>query len=89
MRFLSVTGSGNPAPNDQFFPWVAAASNGNLYAIWFDRRLDPANIRINTWEAGRQRRRHLDQPPDQHPVLEPNLGFFSSGAFIGTTTASR
>jgi hypothetical protein len=25
----------------------------------------------------------LAVPPDQHPVLEPNLGFFTSGAFIG------
>jgi hypothetical protein len=84
MRFLSVTGSGNPAPNDQFFPWIAAASNGNLYAIWFDRRLDPANIRINTWEARSANdgatwtsRRISTQS------WNPNLGFFSSGAFIG------
>jgi hypothetical protein len=84
MRFLSVTPSGNPAPNDQFFPWIAAASNGNLYAIWFDRRLDPANIRINTWEARSANdgvtwtsRRISTQS------WNPNLGFFSSGAFIG------
>jgi hypothetical protein len=84
MRFLSVTGSGNPAPNDQFFPWVAAASNGNLYAIWFDRRLDPANIRINTWEA-RSANGGVTWTSRRISTSSwnPNLGFFSSGAFIG------
>jgi hypothetical protein len=84
MRFLSVTGSGNPAPNDQFFPWVAAAGNGNLYAIWFDRRLDPANIRINTWEA-RSANGGVTWTSRRISTSSwnPNLGFFSSGAFIG------
>lgn len=83
-RFLSVTAAGKPAPNDQFFPWIAAASNGNLYAIWFDRRLDPANININTWEA----RSTNDGATWTSRRIStrswnPNLGFFSSGAFIG------
>jgi hypothetical protein len=84
MRFLSVTGSGNPAPNDQFFPWIAAASNGNLYAIWFDRRLDPANIRIDTWEA-RSANDGVTWTSRRISTKswDPNLGFFSSGAFIG------
>jgi hypothetical protein len=83
-KFLSVTGTGAPAPQDQFFPWIAAANNGTLYAIWFDRRLDPANIDINTWQAWSvndgitwQFRRISTQ------AWNPNLGFFSSGAFIG------
>ena len=63
-RFLSVNRSGKPARNDQFFPWVAGTGDGHLYAIWLDRRLDPANVRINTWEArsangGARRNRHL------------------------------
>jgi hypothetical protein len=84
MRFLSVTKSGKPAPNDQFFPWVAAASNGNLYAIWFDRRLDPANININTWEA-RSANGGATWTTRRISTRSwnPNLGFFSSGAFIG------
>jgi BNR/Asp-box repeat len=84
MRFLSVTPSGHPAPNDQFFPWIAAASNGNLYAIWFDRRLDPANIRINTWEA-RSANDGVTWTSRRISTRSwnPNLGFFSSGAFIG------
>jgi hypothetical protein len=83
-RFLSVTPSGNPAPNDQFFPWIAAASNGNLYAIWFDRRLDPANININTWEA-RSTNDGATWTSQRISTRSwnPNLGFFSSGAFIG------
>ncbi|MGE5288158.1 MAG: hypothetical protein ACM3ML_13370, partial [Micromonosporaceae bacterium] len=84
MRFLSVTGSGKPAPNDQFFPWIAAASNGALFAIWFDRRRDPANINIDTWEA----RSTNDGATWANRRIStkswnPNLGFFSSGAFIG------
>jgi hypothetical protein len=84
MRFLSVTKSGAPAPNDQFFPWAAAASNGNLYAIWFDRRQDPANIRINTWEA-RSANGGVTWTSRRISTRSwnPNLGFFSSGAFIG------
>ena len=84
MRFLSVTKSGAPAPNDQFFPWTAAASNGNLYAIWFDRRQDPANIRINTWEA-RSANGGLTWTSRRISTRSwnPNHGFFSSGAFIG------
>ena len=84
MHFLSVTKSGAPAPNDQFFPWAAAASNGNLYAIWFDRRQDPANININTWEA-RSANGGLTWTSRRisTKAWNPNLGFFSSGAFIG------
>lgn len=83
-RFLSVTKSGAPAPNDQFFPWAAAASNGNLYAIWFDRRQDPANISINTWEA-RSANGGVTWTSRRISTRSwnPNLGFFSSGAFIG------
>jgi hypothetical protein len=84
MRFLSVTASGKPAPNDQFFPWVAAAGNGNLYAIWFDRRLAPANIRINTWEA-RSANGGITWTSSRISTSSwnPNRGFFTSGAFIG------
>jgi hypothetical protein len=52
--------------------------------IWFDRRLDPANVRINTWQA--------TSTDDGHSFTSrristkdwnPNRGFFTSGAFIG------
>jgi hypothetical protein len=84
MRFLSVTRSGKPARNDQFLPWAAAAGNGNLYAIWFDRRRDAANININTWEA-RSANGGVTWTSRRISTRSwnPNLGFFSSGAFIG------
>jgi hypothetical protein len=58
-RFLSTQAGGAPARNDQFFPWVDSSPDGNLYAIWFDRR----RISTRSWN--------------------PDLGFFTSGAFIG------
>jgi hypothetical protein len=82
-RFLS-TQAGSPAPNDQFFPWVDSSPDGNLYAIWFDRRRDPANRNIDTWQATStndgaswQQRRISTRS------WNPDLGFFTSGAFIG------
>ena len=83
-HFLSVNASGNPARNDQFFPWVASAANGHLYAIWFDRRLAPGNVRINTWEA-RSPNGGVTWTSRRISTRSwnPNQGFFSSGAFIG------
>ncbi len=34
--FLSTDSSGQPAVNDQFFPWAASDENGRFYVIWFD-----------------------------------------------------
>jgi hypothetical protein len=83
-RFLSVNKAGQPARNDQFFPWVAGTGDGHLYAIWFDRRLDPANININTWEA-RSANGGVTWTSRRISTRSwnPNHGFFSSGAFIG------
>jgi hypothetical protein len=83
-RFLSVDGQGNPAAGDQFFPWAAADQKGKFYAIWFDRRLDPANHNIDTWQAestndGRSWKTFRISTRSWNP----NLAFFSSGAFIG------
>jgi hypothetical protein len=83
-RFLAVTSGGRPAPNDQFFPWVAAASNGELFAIWFDRRRDPGNVKIDTFEArstddGRTWPNHRISTVSWNP----NFAFFGDGAFIG------
>jgi hypothetical protein len=83
-RFLSVDAAGNPAANDQFFPWAAADQKGKFYAIWFDRRLDPANHDIDTWQA--------ESTNDgvswktfriSTRSWNPDIGFFTSGAFIG------
>jgi hypothetical protein len=78
---------GTPARNDQFFPWAAADENGVFQVIWFDRRLDPANVRINTWQAtstddGQSFTSRRISTTDWNP----NKGFFTSGAFIGDYT---
>ena len=87
MRFLSTTPSGTPAPNDQFFPWITAASDGHLYAQWLDRRRDPNNVRINTWEAvSSNDGRTWNSRRISTQAWNPNLGFFTSGAFIGDYT---
>ncbi|HEY8720267.1 hypothetical protein [Pengzhenrongella sp.] len=83
-KFLSTGSSGNPAANDQFFPWAAADESGRFYVIWFDRRLDPANVRINTWQAvSRNDASSFSSSKISSKDWDPNLGFFTSGAFIG------
>jgi len=56
----SVTGGANwSAPlrlndvptGDQFFPVLAANSRGEIRAIWYDRRNDPNNLRIELFSA--------------------------------------
>ena len=82
--FLSTDPSGQPAPNDQFFPWAASDENGRFYVIWFDRRLDPANVRINTWQAvSSNDAASFASAKISSSDWDPNLGFFTSGAFIG------
>jgi hypothetical protein len=80
----SATALGAAARNDQFFPWIDATPSGTFQAIWFDRRLDPANHDINTWQAtsssdGRSWRTYRISTRSWNP----DLGFFTSGAFIG------
>ncbi len=82
--FLSTDSSGQPAVNDQFFPWAASDENGRFYVIWFDRRLDPANVRINTWQAvSSNDAASFASSKISSSDWDPNLGFFTSGAFIG------
>jgi hypothetical protein len=75
---------GQPARGNQFFPWIAATPNGKFYAMWLDRRQDPANHDIGTFQA-----RSPDDGatwPNKRLSTEtwdPDLGFFSTGAFIG------
>jgi hypothetical protein len=81
--FLS-TASGQPANNDQFFPWAASTESGRFYVIWFDRRLDPANVRINTWQAvSGNNAASFSSAKISSTDWNPNDGFFTSGAFIG------
>jgi hypothetical protein len=82
--FLSTASSGQPAGNDQFFPWAASDQSGRFYVIWFDRRLDPANVRINTWQAvSRNDAASFTSAKISTQDWDPNQGFFTSGAFIG------
>lgn len=37
--------------NDQFQPWVAANEESEIFVQWFDRRGDPANLRVHTYAA--------------------------------------
>jgi hypothetical protein len=83
-RFLSTGSSGQPAGNDQFFPWAASTQSGRFYVIWFDRRLDPNNVRINTWQAvSRDDTASFSSAKISTRDWDPNQGFFTSGAFIG------
>jgi hypothetical protein len=83
-NFLSTDSSGQPAANDQFFPWAASTESGKFYVIWFDRRLDPANVNINTWQAvSSNDAASFSSAKISSHDWNPNDGFFSSGAFIG------
>jgi len=80
---ISLAG-GVPARNNQFFPWLAADQHGRFYAMWLDRRQDPANHDIGTFEA----RSTNDGATWNNfsistTTWDPDLGFFTSGAFIG------
>jgi BNR repeat-like domain len=81
---VSVGPSGNPARNNQFFPWVASDENGRFTAMWLDRRPDPNNHDITTFQAS-----STDDGQTWPNVRiatalwNPDNGFFTSGAFIG------
>lgn len=86
--FLSTNEAGKPAKNDQFMPWAAADENGRFYVIWFDRRRDPNNVRINTWQAqSTNNAGSFTSDKISTKDWDPNNGFFSSGAFIGDYNA--
>jgi hypothetical protein len=80
---ISLKG-GNPAPNNQFFPWIAATPSGEFAAVWLDRRQDPNNHDIGTFEA-----RSTDDGVTwkntniSTTTWNPDIGFFTTGAFIG------
>lgn len=81
---VSVNGQGNQAPNNQFFPWIAVDQSGRFQAMWLDRRPDPNNHDISTFQ-GKSTDDGLTWK--NHKVSseswDPDLGFFKSGAFIG------
>jgi hypothetical protein len=83
-KTISTGGGGTPARNNQFFPWIAANPRGRFVAIWFDRREDPANHDIGTFEAWSvdDGATWVDSPISV-TLWNPDQGFFASGAFIG------
>jgi hypothetical protein len=81
---VSVNPNGTLARHNQFFPWIAVDSNGTFQAIWLDRRTDPNNHDITTFQAtstddGRTWRNFQIGAA----LWNPDQGFFTSGAFIG------
>jgi hypothetical protein len=84
MHFVAVNGAGQPAPKDQFFPWMDVSPNGNLHAIWYDNRNSPKNVRIETFQGssgiGGQNWSNRDISTKS---WNPNSSFFSSGSFFG------
>jgi len=82
-RTISLEG-GQPAPNNQFFPWIAARPNGHFVAMWLDRRQDPNNHDIGTFEArSNDDGRTWKNIGISTKTWNPDQGFFTSGAFIG------
>ena len=82
---MSVTPSGNAAPKDQFFPWLAIdGTNGDAYAVWYDNRNDPTNQLIETFigvstDGGETWTNVLVSDE----AWNPGDAFFSCGCFIG------
>jgi hypothetical protein len=81
---LSVTDTGDPAPQDQFFPWIAAEGNGTLQAVWLDNRNDSQNLEIETFQATSTDDGATWSFQDISTTpWDPNESFFCSGDFIG------
>ena len=74
---------GPPARNDQFFPWIDATPSGDFHAIWFDRRRDPANRNIDTWQATSGNDGRPGRPSASPPGRGTPTSGSSPGAFIG------
>ena len=83
MRYISINSAGAPAANDQFFPSLTNLANGTWLAIWYDRRNDPNNTRIETFEGMSPDGVTWSNRDISSTSWDPNLGFFRSGAFIG------
>ncbi|HXF71318.1 MAG TPA: sialidase family protein [Actinomycetota bacterium] len=81
---IAVTPSGAPAPNDQFFPWLAVDPTGTVHAIWYDNRNDPGNKLIETFVGVSKDGGATWTNVDVSDVAwNPDASFFSCGCFIG------
>jgi hypothetical protein len=81
--FLATAGGG-PAPNDQFFPWLATDESGRWHAMWFDNRNDPGNLLIETFQGLSSNDGLTWSNFDiSSEFWDPNDSFFDCGCFIG------
>jgi hypothetical protein len=86
-KFISITPTGAPAPNDQFMPWIAVDENGNLHAIWYDNRNDPDNHMMETFQAFSADDGSTWKNFNISSVAwDPDDSFFTCGCFIGDYT---
>jgi len=86
-KFISITSTGAPAPNDQYEPWLAIDENGNLHAIWYDNRNDSGNKLIETFEAlSPNDGKSWTNFDISTTSWNPDNSFFSCGCFIGDYT---
>jgi hypothetical protein len=84
IRYVSATGSGAPAPQDQFFPWIDVDASGDFHVVFYDNRNDPGNLWLDTFIAESDDDGLTWANTQISDVAwNPNDGFFSSGAFIG------
>ncbi len=84
MRWVSVDKTGKPARNDQYFSWVTSDPSGTFRAIWLDNRNDPGNKLIDTWEGiSHDNGKTWVNRRLSTALWNPDLAFFTSGAFIG------
>ena len=84
-RTISVTASGDAAPRDQFFPWLAVDEvDGHVHAIWFDNRNHVGNKLIETFIGlstdGGETWTNVNI---SDVAWNPDKAFFSCGCFIG------
>jgi hypothetical protein len=83
MLYVSLDATGAPAAHDQFFPSLTNLADGTWVAIWYDRRNDPNNTRIETFEGTSANGVSWTNRDISSTSWDPNLGFFTSGGFIG------
>jgi hypothetical protein len=87
-RTISVTETGAPAPRDQFFPWLSVDESGNVHAIWYDTRNDPAYRMIETFQAlSTDGGDTWSQTNISTAAWDPGQSFFTCGCFIGDYNA--
>jgi hypothetical protein len=81
---VSINPNHTLAANNQFFPWIAVDGHGKFQAIWLDRRADPNNHNITTYQAtSTDDGRTWLNVRIGAKLWNPDQSFFKSGAFIG------